>query len=183
MGDYDAVSQGRHRLRARQPSRLLTRSRWVSRQHRGSVLAPDSPLVYVQPDAAINPVTASDRSSLSHGELVGINTSLQPVGRHWARVREISELGRRRRGVPMLRDGHMRRYDIVVSVQGLTSHAWRSVLGLPRIGGYGADVIEGAIPNARASVRRHHHERDRKPTRRSPPLDAAHNSPRPIVRL
>jgi len=115
-------------------------------------LDPDSPLVYIQTDAAINPGNSGGPLVNVDGELVGINTFIlsQSGGNQGLGFAIPSAVVAA--AYPKLRKyGHLQRDDIGVSVQGVTP-LLASGLELPQDWGViVADVLEGGPPNARVS--------------------------------
>jgi serine protease Do len=152
IGDYDAVRKGDIVFALGSPAGLRDSVSMGVVSTAARVLDPDSPLVYIQTDAAINPGNSGGPLVNVEGELVGINTFIfsQSGGNQGLAFAIPSAVVAA--AYPMLRDGHVQRGDIGVSVQGVTP-TLAAGLGLPRNWGVMvADVIEGG-PAEQAGIR------------------------------
>ena len=140
---------------------------------------------FIQTDAAINPGNSGGPLVNVDGELVGINTFIfsQSGGNQGLGFAIPSAVVAA--AYPMLRDGHVQRDDIGVSVQGVTP-TLAAGLGLPRNWGVMvADVVEGG-PAEQAGIRVQDiiTSVDRKPTTSVPLLSmqlTTHRDPDRVV--
>jgi len=180
IGDYDTVRKGDIVFALGSPGGLRDSVSMGVVSTAARQLDPDSPLVYIQTDAAINPGNSGGPLVNVDGELVGINTFIlsQSGGNQGLGFAIPSAVVAA--AYPKLRKyGHLQRDDIGVSVQSVTP-ALASGLGLPRDWGViVADVLEGG-PAERAGIRVQDiiTSVDRKPTTSVPQLSMQLNTHR-----
>ena len=180
VGDYDSVRKGDIVFALGSPGGLRDSVSMGVVSTAARQLDPDSPLVYIQTDAAINPGNSGGPLVNVAGELVGINTFIlsQSSGTQGLGFAIPSAVVAA--AYPMIRKyGQLQRDDIGVSVQGVTP-ALASGLGLPREWGVMvADVVEGG-PAQRAGIRIQDiiTSVDRKPTTSVPLLSMQLNTHR-----
>ena len=153
IGDYDTVRKGDIVFALGSPGGLRDSVSMGVVSTAARQLDPDSPLVYIQTDAAINPGNSGGPLVNVEGELVGINTFILShsggnQGLGFAIPSAVVAAA-----YPQLRKyGHLRRDDIGVTVQAVTP-VLASGLGLPQDWGVVvADLLEGG-PAERAGVR------------------------------
>jgi serine protease Do len=153
IGDYDAVRKGDIVFALGSPGGLRDSVSMGVVSAAARQLDPDSPLVYIQTDAAINPGNSGGPLVNVDGELVGVNTFVlsQPSGSPSLGFAIPSALVAA--AYPKLRKyGYLHRDEIGVVVQGVTP-TLASGLGLTRDWGViVADVVEEG-PAERAGIR------------------------------
>src|ERR1700704_392417 len=120
IGDYDTVHKGDIVFALGSPGGLRDSVSMGVVSTAARQLDPDSPVVYIQTDAAITPGNSGGPLVNVDGELVGINTFIfsQSGGNQGLGFAIPSAVVAA--AYPMLRDGHWQRDDIGVSVQGVT---------------------------------------------------------------
>jgi serine protease Do len=180
IGDYDTVRKGDIVFALGSPGGLRDSVSMGVVSTAARQLDPDSPLVYIQTDAAINPGNSGGPLVNVDGELVGINTFIlsQSGGNQGLGFAIPSAVVAA--AYPKLRKyGHLQRDDIGVSVQGVTP-LLASGLELPQDWGViVADVLEGG-PAERAGIQVQDiiTSVDRKPTTSVPLLSMQLNTHR-----